>query len=260
MKTYLIILFICLCGFLSIHNTTFAMGVGGSEDVVCGKGQYSVLITVGDFVLGNQCLDCAAGTFSLGSTDGTINTNPTSCTACSAGSYSAAKAGSCTSCSAGTFNSATNETSCTPCTAGSVSATGATSCTTCPAGSSANSDQSACLNNSGQVVCNAGSYSADGTTCTACPAGSVSESAGATSCTTCPAGSSANSDQTACVDSSGQIISSQKQPEGEVTGGGTTCNLHKVHENLSLFSILFSFGFPFSLLIFLRRGKTVLGN
>jgi len=69
---------------------------------------------------------CAAGTYGPARCQ-------TACTACPAGTYSAASARSCTPCPAGTYSTG-GMGSCTPCPTGTTSGPGASACTPCPAG------------------------------------------------------------------------------------------------------------------------------
>ena len=82
--------------------------------ITCSDGQY---------INGNKCENCPAGTFQKG------NNRATSCTACSAGTYSSAGASSCKTCEAGY---ACNNGTRTACSSGYYqNATGQSSCKAC---------------------------------------------------------------------------------------------------------------------------------
>ncbi|KAJ6557968.1 hypothetical protein B0H19DRAFT_946126, partial [Mycena capillaripes] len=117
---------------------------------------------------------CAAGQFVDGN----------SCSTCAAGTYSEADATSCSQCPANTF-SAAGASSCTACPNGSTCAAGSThplQCVTaCPAGNH--------LVNGKCKACPAGTFSSapNSASCNDCPADMYSDS-GATRCTACDAG------------------------------------------------------------------------
>ena len=221
----------CLCdvGFLgtiataSVTCTTIAGGTADCSGAdACGAS--SGVFTAGcetTTTVTDTCVACAAGTEKLAAGTGLCidcaagsvdedSSAITTCTACSAGEYSAAAAITCTACVAGTFDhDSLAGTACQDCAAGTYSLTdGLVSCDSCTANSgtgttAGSSAVSACqcdLGYTGTVV--------DATSsCTACGAGQYIDVAGGadpTACIACIAGktvtAAASTDISACVD------------------------------------------------------------
>ncbi len=122
---------------------------------------------------------CAAGTFSSASD------HVSSCTSCSAGTYSGAGQNSCTSCPAGSYSSSAGQATCTACPVGYAQASlGQTSCSPCSVGTyAASAGQSACS------LCAPGTFGSSTalSACSPCAPGTFQSSAGSFSCLNCAA-------------------------------------------------------------------------
>jgi hypothetical protein len=181
-------------------------GTGASTSDACLNCQAGTYSAVSGATQSSTCLQCGTGKYStkIGATS--IDT----CTDCGTGTRSTALGAvsglTCEQCSAGTYAGSTGLSLCTACSAGTVSAAAAASCTACTAGSSFTTTKiSPCLPCT-TTTCAAGNFiSASCTTtadrvCTSCAAGKYSQSAGSAVCTTCPAGKySASAGAAACT-------------------------------------------------------------
>ena len=111
------------------------------------------------------CVGCDPGYYN---SEIVTSLQPTECTACSSGSYSAAGAGLCTQCEPGLFQPELGQSFCHTCREGHH----------CPLGSSV------------ETQCEIGFFSAAGAKlCTQCEAGSYADSKGMSACVPCAAGS-----------------------------------------------------------------------
>ena len=139
----------------------FYSGVGQSSCSPCPAYTYSRegwsrcdRCTPGNFLEGNDCVSCDAGTYS---TDGSL------CLKCSAGSFSAAGSRECKICPAGSY-STEGASQCELCGMGSYSSSGAAMCTECSAGRTSGEGAATC------TECPQGSFAATGAiTCMKCP-------------------------------------------------------------------------------------------
>ncbi|MFQ6702866.1 MAG: hypothetical protein ACLRFO_01520 [Alphaproteobacteria bacterium] len=108
------------------------------------------------------------------------------CLACGGGEYYDEASESCNNCAAGTAQSASIgrhiRTSCTQCSAGTYSFVGASECTKCAAGATSTAGAGLCTN------CPKGTYApiAGSPECLACPDGTYSDTLGKSICTSCP--------------------------------------------------------------------------
>jgi hypothetical protein len=152
------------------------------------------------------CTNCTAGTYSATTSrnntciDCPINTyqnasTATSCIACGTGFSTLGNTGysQCISCTGGMYRGA-SDTNCTACPDGSYAAAGSAACTVAAPGSYTNGLKTASVN------CSAGSYSAGNVTgCTSCAVGKFSADA-ASVCSACAAGTfQANTGATTCT-------------------------------------------------------------
>jgi len=153
------------------------------ECVPCATGKFSPT--------GIKCSDCEAGS----STDG-VSVAASTCTGCSAGTYSLRLSVNCSDCSAGNW-STTRSSKCTKCNAGEITTEPASaSCTACSSGTyQPESGSSFCLN------CTAGKFAgATGSTkCDACAYGEYSD-LGAASCQDCDPGTYSAEESPRCSD------------------------------------------------------------
>ncbi len=107
------------------------VSISQAGHVSCIANQCVATTCLGSYYLSSgQCLPCPAGTGKLTLINGDSG-DITSCTPCSAGSYSNTPGSRCISCPAGTYSSSTGATSCTTCNDGYISTAGSTSCTAC---------------------------------------------------------------------------------------------------------------------------------
>ena len=196
---------------------TFSGNAGSTGCTTCPIGQHS------DYLAQVQCLDCGVGTFANSSTAGvssctacaagsiTAATGQTSCTLCGAGSYAPTSSlAACLACDAGTFSNSSGATVCSKCPVGyfstKVGSFGATSCTQCGVGTFTDAmGQGSCLQcpqgqygnqlgQSGCSQCGVGTYTntLGNVGCTNCSAGTYSPGNGTVSCLSCPIGNFSN--------------------------------------------------------------------
>ena len=180
------------------YNTNGALGIGTATDVgttlaTVGSSMQNMMLPCGlpgaYSAGGTTCSVCSAGSYSTAA----FAASATTCQSCGAGTYSQSGAATCLSCTAGYYCAGMSDR--TPCTAGTYStALGATAAGTCSnqcaAGSYSPSGSSAC------TLCAAGTFStaSAGTavaTCVSCAAGFYSTALGATyaaTCASCTAG------------------------------------------------------------------------
>ena len=178
-----------------------------------------------------RCVPCLAGTYSLGSVDGWVET----CSDCGAGEYVAKNGSSaCLECIAGEYTSSEGKSKCDVCTAGKYSefSKGSSMCETCTEGTYADSNgTSACS------LCDAGKYTFEegNLECDVCPKGTYSElKKGSSTCLNCTEGTYTSSDEQStcsqCV--AGKYTSTQGNSEckvclegmySELTRGSTKC-------------------------------------
>ena len=179
--------------YISVSAGKYIASAGTSTQTSCAAGTSKAAHTV---YYGNtsSCSNCTAGTYSLEGASG--------CTNCEAGKYSDAKSSTCTACpqgyqcpggtdkiacSAGTYTNATGKSSCSTCSAGTYNTgTGNTSCKTCEIGYY-------CSGGASKVTCPSGYTSAAGATAQSncyisVGAGKYIASSGASSPTNCAAG------------------------------------------------------------------------
>ena len=146
------------------------VGHTACEQIVCKSGEY---------LLGNECKPCPAGSACSG--DGTV-------TECTGNTYAAAGSTECSECPVGTTANATH-TGCEAITCPSGQYLDGNDCVECPAGS-------ACTGDGTVTECTGNTYAAAGATeCTECPTGTVSVD-NHTACETCPAGYACSGDGT----------------------------------------------------------------
>ena len=177
-----------------------------SSCIVCPAGTYVFNMSSCEFctsgryaptAVNDDCISCPAGLHTK------VLLGASTCTACDAGTYSAALAVNCTLCNVGR-SSLTQAPNCTKCIPGFHAAfEGSSSCSACAGGSSTGEiyGASACFScpegtfqaETGQAacrVCSTGSY-ADSTgtlSCTACAAGYYVNKTGSKECDVCPIG------------------------------------------------------------------------
>ncbi len=149
-----------------------------------------------------ECTLCTSGNYSVAS----AANGPTSCSECSAGSYSSLGGAAlclecpvgkfaegvgnvrCQSCDVGRFSSSPKSATCQPCAAGSFAEfPGSSACLRCGRGTASNGTVSC-------SACDAGTFSSEegGTVCTPCPAGTYADSSRAVECSECSSGRFSN--------------------------------------------------------------------
>jgi len=207
----LILIVIILCVVLIPNASSSPV----TDPVVPKNGGNVVTCVAGTHIHGvdingvpTSCLDCAAGEFS--SVD-----NSVTCSTCSAGTFSAAKATVCTNCAPSQYSHAGAHAciacSSTVCDAGLFwSSAGETSC---------NADATRATPPCGTLYCAAGTYMS-GASCVACAAGTFS-AAQASSCTPCDGSEYSAVGAASCVP-----CSSATCPTGETwsVAGETSCS------------------------------------
>jgi len=151
----------------------------------CGKAACAA----GQYVEGDECADCAAGTYNpKDSTFPNHEGGVERCLDCPSGHVSATKAASCEICPAGTFVGAPDE--CADCLAGTFSKGGAEQCLDCPSGHVSATKAESC------EICPAGKFVAAPDECSMCPANTYNADQGAPDQSWCePCGDGYESDQ-----------------------------------------------------------------
>merc|ERR1712072_792975 len=155
------------------------------EELVISGGSAScvpIICNAGQFVDGNGCSDCPAGTFQPD-----IGSTATKCQQCLVGEISGERAGTCLACPPGETTSGPGSTECVPviCAAGFL--VDGDDCLKCIPGTFQPDNESTATECS---ICTPGSFSdAPGLTdCTLCPIGTYEKFSISAACTSCPSG------------------------------------------------------------------------
>ena len=151
----------------------------------------------GYYLSGGKCYICPAGSYCKNSVKNTCSAGTyssgegwSSCSNCSAGTYSGEGASSCTNCPAGKYSSSAGSSSCSTCSAGTYSGAGASGCSTCSAGTYSGAGSSSCTPctgnyyqpSAGQSSCSYCTTSTSGHSCTYSCQGSCAEYNYSTEC------------------------------------------------------------------------------
>ncbi|MAU13971.1 MAG: hypothetical protein CMH46_00340 [Muricauda sp.] len=141
---------------------------------VCGAGKYQDQNGI------TTCKNCPGGRYLSDDQVAELHDEEDDCTRCAAGKKSSA-------------SGATSSSTCTACAAGSISAAGATACSDCGAGKFADNAISC-------TGCDAGKYQDENrkTGCKGCNRGEFQNLGGQSSCNNCAAGKESNSDYKEC--------------------------------------------------------------
>merc|ERR1712072_1601728 len=197
------------------------------EELVISGGSAScvpIICNAGQFVDGNGCSDCPAGTFQPD-----IGSTATKCQQCLVGEISGERAGTCLACPPGETTSGPGSTECVPviCAAGFL--VDGDDCLKCIPGTFQPDNESTATE---CPQCPVGETSGNGASaCDACPAGQTTSGPGSTKCVdiTCPAGEELviSGGSASCVPitcNAGQFVDGNgcaDCPEGFTSEGGT---------------------------------------